>query len=90
MFEGFENHRNDCKGVKINCMVGGAGSPVLLLQDSRRIFTCGRRLLAEYRRSWNTRNAFHGFCADYRAAATVDMELDTADILQGFLGSVRQ
>ena len=31
MFEGFENHRNDCKGVKINCMMCGAGPPVLLL-----------------------------------------------------------
>lgn len=37
-------------------------------------------MLAEYRRSWNTRDAIHGFCADYRAAATVDMEHDTADI----------
>ena len=37
-------------------------------------------MLAEYRRSWNTREAIHGFCADYRAAATVDMELDSADI----------
>ncbi len=30
MFEGFEKQRIACKGVRVNCMVGGSGPPVLL------------------------------------------------------------
>jgi haloacetate dehalogenase len=37
------------------------------------------RQLAEYRRTWRQRDAIFGSCADYRAAAFVDVELDTAD-----------
>lgn len=36
--------------------------------------------LAEYRRCWRDPRAIHGSCSDYRAAATVDLNLDAADI----------
>lgn len=36
-------------------------------------------MLAEYRRCWRQREAIYGSCADYRAAARVDIELDLAD-----------
>jgi len=37
-------------------------------------------MLAEYRRSWRTPGMIHGSCSDYRAAAGIDLEHDTADI----------
>lgn len=36
--------------------------------------------LAEYRRCWRDPEMIHGSCADYRAAATVDLALDEADL----------
>lgn len=36
--------------------------------------------LAEYRRCWRDPEMIHGSCSDYRAAATIDLEHDTADI----------
>ncbi|MBR0894958.1 alpha/beta hydrolase [Bradyrhizobium tropiciagri] len=36
--------------------------------------------IADYRRCWQTPEMIHGSCSDYRAAATVDLELDSADI----------
>ena len=36
--------------------------------------------LAQYRRCWRDPAAIHGMCADYRAAATIDLAHDTADI----------
>jgi len=36
--------------------------------------------LADYRRCWRDPAAIHGMCADYRAAATIDLAHDTADI----------
>lgn len=36
--------------------------------------------LAEYRRCWRDAEMIHGSCADYRAAATIDLELDKDDI----------
>lgn len=35
--------------------------------------------LGEYRRTWRMRDCIFGMCADYRAAAHVDVELDRAD-----------
>jgi len=37
-------------------------------------------VLAEYRRAWRTPEMIHGSCSDYRAAATVDLAHDQADI----------
>lgn len=37
-------------------------------------------LLAAYRRSWRDPAMIHGSCADYRAAAGIDLEHDAADI----------
>jgi haloacetate dehalogenase len=37
-------------------------------------------LLAEYRRCWRDPGMIHGSCADYRAAATRDLELAKADL----------
>jgi haloacetate dehalogenase len=36
-------------------------------------------MLAEYRRCWRDSAMIHAVCADYRAAATVDLEHDAAD-----------
>ena len=36
--------------------------------------------LADYRRCWRAPAAIHGMCADYRAAATIDLAHDQADI----------
>ena len=36
--------------------------------------------LAEYRRTWRQRESIFGGCADYRAAADVDVRLDEADL----------
>jgi len=37
-------------------------------------------MLAAYRAAWRDPDMIHGSCSDYRAAASVDLELDTADI----------
>ncbi len=37
-------------------------------------------MLAEYRRCWRDPSMIHGSCSDYRAAATIDLEHDAADI----------
>ena len=37
-------------------------------------------MLAEYRRCWRQTEMIHGSCSDYRAAATIDLEHDCADI----------
>jgi len=39
-----------------------------------------REILADYRRCWRDAEMIHGSCSDYRAAATVDLEHDGADI----------
>jgi haloacetate dehalogenase len=37
-------------------------------------------MLAAYRRAWRDPGMIHGSCSDYRAAATIDLEHDAADI----------
>jgi haloacetate dehalogenase len=37
-------------------------------------------MLAEYRRAWRNPATIHGVCSDYRAAATIDLEHDAADL----------
>lgn len=37
-------------------------------------------MLAAYKQAWRDPGMVHGSCSDYRAAATVDLELDSADI----------
>jgi haloacetate dehalogenase len=37
-------------------------------------------MLGEYRRTWRDSAMIHGSCADYRAAASIDLEHDAADI----------
>ena len=37
-------------------------------------------MLAEYRRCWRDPAMIHGSCSDYRSAATIDLEHDSADI----------
>lgn len=36
-------------------------------------------MMTEYRRAWRDPAMIHATCSDYRAAATIDLELDTAD-----------
>jgi len=36
--------------------------------------------LADYRRCWRDEGMIHGSCADYRAAATIDLALDETDL----------
>ena len=37
-------------------------------------------MIADYRRSWRNPQMIHGSCSDYRAAASVDLDHDAADI----------
>jgi haloacetate dehalogenase len=37
-------------------------------------------MLADYRRAWRDPAMIHGSCSDYRAAVSIDLEHDTADI----------
>lgn len=39
-----------------------------------------QEMLADYRRCWRDPAMIHGSCSDYRAAATIDLEHDGADI----------
>lgn len=39
-----------------------------------------QEMLADYRRAWRDPGMIHGSCSDYRAAASVDLEHDQADI----------
>ena len=45
-----------------------------------RISDFDPEMLAEYRRCWRNPEMIHGSCADYRAAASIDIEHDAADI----------
>jgi haloacetate dehalogenase len=38
------------------------------------------QMLASYRRTWRDPAAIHGSCSDYRAAASVDLQHDSADL----------
>jgi haloacetate dehalogenase len=39
-----------------------------------------REMIAEYRRAWRDPGMIHGSCSDYRAAASIDLDHDAADI----------
>ncbi len=45
-----------------------------------RIGDFDQEMLAEYRRCWRDPAMIHGSCSDYRAAATIDLEHDAADL----------
>jgi haloacetate dehalogenase len=45
-----------------------------------RLADFGTEMLAEYRRCWRDPAMIHGSCSDYRAAATIDLEHDAADL----------
>ena len=45
-----------------------------------RVDEVDAEMLAEYRRCWRDPGMIHGSCSDYRAAATIDLEHDGADI----------
>jgi haloacetate dehalogenase len=53
------------------CLVGWGAS---------RIEDFDAEMLAEYRRCWRDPGMMHGSCSDYRAAASVDLDHDGADI----------
>jgi haloacetate dehalogenase len=53
------------------CLVGWGAS---------RIGDYDPEQLAEYRRCWRDAGMIHGSCSDYRAAATIDLEHDSADL----------
>jgi haloacetate dehalogenase len=53
------------------CLVGWGATE---LQDFEQ------EMLGEYRRCWRNPGMIHGSCSDYRAAATIDLEHDSADI----------
>lgn len=52
----------------------------LLGWGATRIEDFDRDMLADYRRCWRNPSMIHGSCSDYRAAATIDLEHDQADI----------
>jgi len=45
-----------------------------------RISEFDPQMLADYRRAWRDPAMIHGSCSDYRAAVSIDLEHDTADI----------
>jgi haloacetate dehalogenase len=45
-----------------------------------RISDFDAEMIAEYRRAWRDPGMIHGSCSDYRAAASIDLEHDIADI----------
>jgi haloacetate dehalogenase len=45
-----------------------------------RISDFDPEMLAAYRRAWRVPAAIHGFCSDYRAAASVDLDHDVSDL----------
>jgi haloacetate dehalogenase len=53
-----------------NCLLGWGAA---------KISDFNADMLAEYRRCWRDPGMIHGSCADYRAASTVDLILDTQD-----------
>lgn len=53
------------------CLVGWGAASI-------RDFDAG--MLAEYRRCWRDPATIHAVCADYRAAATIDLDHDAADV----------
>ena len=53
------------------CLVGW-GKAALEMFDAAQ--------LSEYRRCWNNPDMIHGSCSDYRAAATIDLAHDEADL----------
>jgi len=56
----------------LNWKIGAWGSPGAGVFD--------RRALAEYERCFNDPAAIHAMCEDYRAAASIDLEHDRADL----------
>lgn len=54
-----------------NCLVGWGAT---------RIEDFDPEMLADYRRCWRDPAMIHGSCSDYRAAATIDLDHDGADI----------
>jgi len=52
----------------------------LLGWGATRLADFDQEQLAEYRRCWRDPAAIHGSCSDYRAAGTVDLEHDAADL----------
>ena len=45
-----------------------------------RIAQFDQQMLAEYRRAWRDPAMIHGSCSDYRAAVSIDLEHDSADV----------
>jgi haloacetate dehalogenase len=54
-----------------SCMVGWGAT---------KISDFDPRLIADYRRAWRDPGMIHGSCSDYRAAATIDLDHDAADM----------
>jgi haloacetate dehalogenase len=52
----------------------------LLGWGAAKISDFDQEMLADYRRCWRQPAMIHGSCSDYRAAVSVDLEHDTADI----------
>ena len=52
----------------------------IVVWGGAKIADFDQEMLADYRRCWNDPAMIHGSCSDYRAAATIDLEHDGADI----------
>ena len=52
----------------------------LLGWGATRVRDFDPEMLADYRRCWRDPAMIHGSCSDYRSAATIDLEHDSADI----------
>jgi haloacetate dehalogenase len=62
---------NDADFFYETCLVGWGAT---------KISDFDAELLAAYRRSWRDPAMIHGSCSDYRAAASIDLDHDAADI----------
>jgi haloacetate dehalogenase len=62
---------HDPDGFYETCLLGWGGA---------KLSDFDPEMLAAYRRAWHDPAMIHGSCSDYRAAATIDLEHDAADL----------
>jgi haloacetate dehalogenase len=97
MFPGFREDSIDVGEVAIRAAAGGSGPPLLLLHGYPQTHVIWRKVAPrhaglapfmpdgwpEYLRAFRDPAAVHASCEDYRAAASIDLEHDAADVAAG-------
>lgn len=72
LFPGFKTSKVETSGATINVVSGGQGPPLLLLHGAPQSHATWY--------SFKNPATVHAMCEDYRAAASIDLEHDEADI----------